>query len=207
MKLAMPRTAVLSATVFAALVASSGCTVQTVHPLRDSGKVVLDDRVLGDWQEWDPDFGASNECVSISRDGWGRYRVRGTNENDERGEVDMVGCLVEFGGDRYFELREPYEVSNLNSAVSTKVSSYLFARMKIEGDKLIVSLPNQDTFKKAISSGDLTGVVEHHGFLVTRIVLTSSANELRDFIALNPESTFRESVEFRRVNREAGQNE
>jgi hypothetical protein len=178
---------VLLAVVSGALADCSGCSVQTVHSLSECGAIVHDDTLIGDWQLWDPVLQKWDEQISITKDDSGRYQLSGGES------TCFVGHLVAVGDDRFVEFQDSESVDRTPAALSTSIGTYLFAKLKVEKNKLTIWFPDYDCIKNAIAAGELNGIVANY-----RAVVTSSAVDLRKFLESNPTLVFRDPVTYRR---------
>jgi hypothetical protein len=169
----------------------TGCTVQTVHPISEIGKVIHDKGLAGEWRHWSPEFHEWDNVVQISEGSAGYYHYRLV---DPKHPLCFAGRLVAVGDDCYLEMLSQGSENKAIGPFDTHVNSYLFVRVCRDGDELTIRAPEYRALKAAVENRSVQGIVADG-----RVVLTSPADVVCNYLKANEEKIFGEPQRLQRV--------
>lgn len=179
-----------------ALAAFLGC-VHTEHPLNQSGKVIVDPELVGEWiliddPIWERDASRDNRIIGIQVTliGEDLYRF-----NDLEGDPDHAydAKLVEAEGKTYLVIQ--HEDTNSTEHGCFWLPSFI--QFERKGDWIALRTPNAIAFRKHLKAAtEINGEwLSGYPFSVT---VTSSSDELARFLAKHGDDVLHRRQVFRR---------
>ena len=201
----------LSFLVFAILSASGCGSVVTEQPLSEAGKALVDESMVGVWQELDftpfaRELGEPSglELIITLKDD-GSYRIVGRDRNEKEDWI-FEGKCFEFEGKTFFSpTRLLQRVSDKLVDVSEQYTvGTLFISLTLQRDELEVRAPDPEAFAKLLERSDkLDGTAT--GWLSKKVIITSPPADLAREVLKHFDILFEEPTRYRRkTDKQAG---
>lgn len=171
-----------------AALAASGCLVVALRPFYPESSIVLDDRVLGAWQNED-----DNVSVTIERGEWRSYRVTYSYLSDTR---TLTGYLFKAGDTTYIDL-SPLRGEDPGMFL---LPGHSVARLTFRDEDVLVDGLEADWFARAAAARtappELMTAQAEHG----QVVLAAERSVLERWLAALPAQSpvWSDSAVFRR---------
>lgn len=137
---------------------------------------------------------ADGEVVQVAFTSNGVAQLAWTEWEDEKFKMQTIPAYIAKKDETlYISLRLENETADSES------TGYTFLELKPSAKQLILWLPNVDTFKKVVESGQLKGSVEEERYSDT-VLLDSPAVEILEYITTNAAAfDYKEPAVFQRV--------
>jgi hypothetical protein len=165
--------AVALAAVLGGLMAVCGCSgISSTVPL---GKPVSADQAKSLAGVW---LGPEGDPIYVHHLGENRLKVAAINWDSTKSKhrVEELDCLVTQDGDQMY-------VNLLSGPADGNFLPCSFARIATsEGDQLLITAPQIETFAEAVADGLIAGKVTHDD-RGTQVALTPEGSQLDDFVA------------------------
>jgi hypothetical protein len=170
-----------------------GC-VHTEHPLSQTGKVVVDPELVGEWFLIDDPFWGSDESrgIRISMVGKDLYRFDDLEDNSD---AAYEAKLVEAGGKSYLEIQS---MGGTALTESDGVWPSSFVQIERKGDWIAFRVPDANAFREYVIAGtEITGEYRG-GYPFCSVTVSSSSDKLAKFLAKHGNEVLQGRQVFRR---------